>query len=158
MKKLLIFLAAILSTIASFGQDSTHAKATFKETFMVNFLGGIEPGYFVAATVFSLLGVILMVLWSAANRNPLSPNSPVEFSFKYLVADGKNWFRFFRSILIAIIVLFLTLRFTNEFLGKELNMFYAFLVGAGLDRLVLYIISLVRQKIPTATLPQSPGN
>lgn len=156
MKRILFFLIILSTGMMALAQDTTGVvKQTFKQSFLYHFLGGVEPGFFVSATTWSILGVVFMILVTVATRNPMNPNSPVDFSFQYLLSDKKNWFRFTRSILIAIIGLFVLLRFTEEILGKELNMFMSFLIGAGLDRLLLWLISVIRKNTPT---PNAPGN
>jgi hypothetical protein len=102
--------------------------------FMQQFLGGISPGMLAAGFVFALLGVALSLLLNTTKRDPLAARTPVEFSWSFFWSD--NSVRIYRSAATALIVIFLSLRFSKELIGSELTMLYSFGIGFGLDKAI----------------------
>lgn len=109
--------------------------------FWAAFLNGMPLGVLFAGFAFALLGVALNALLKAAKRDPMSSNSPVEFSWKFFWNDNVK--RFLRSSITTIIVIFLSLRFFREItgVGGEISMLYCFGVGYGIDLAIAKLIS-----------------
>lgn len=66
------------------------------------------------------------------------PNTPKAFSFKYWIKD--NFVPKLVSTLFTVVVIFVSIRFPQELLGKAFSYFYAFSIGIGFD----YIVSLFK--------------
>jgi hypothetical protein len=99
------------------------------ETFKSFILGGLPFAMFAAALFFSLLGVTINLLMDATTRKPESEDTPVRFSFWFLMRD--NWKRIMLSILLIVV----TIRFCEELTGLHLNMFVSLLIGFVFDKL-----------------------
>jgi hypothetical protein len=68
-------------------------------------LGFLNPLLFGTMVLFAALGIAISLLWDAQSRDQNSPNTPVKFSFKFLLKD--NW----KTILTTAIAVLVTLRF-----------------------------------------------
>lgn len=100
--------------------------------FLQNITGGISAGKFASAFCFALLGLMVSLLLSATNRDPESPRTPFKFSLAFLISD--NFKRIMTNGVLAICIIFLSIRFVFELAGIELSMFYSVGVGLFLDR------------------------
>lgn len=79
----------------------------------------------IAGGVFALLGLALNYLLKV--RSALDKEN--KFSFCYFF--HRNW----KDILTVLILLFLAMRFTQEFIGVELTMWWAVVIGFMVDKL-----------------------
>jgi hypothetical protein len=99
-------------------------------------LGFIPVTLFLAMVFFASIGVLMALLVDAQKRDQTSKNTPVKFSFWFLLKD--NW----KTILLTALAVLITLRFagsvfpdqfTNEDLssplGKEKWLFGSLLIG-----------------------------
>lgn len=68
-------------------------------------LGFVELKLFLTMLLFAIVGIVLSLLMDAHTRDQNSPNTPVKFSFKFLLRD--NW----KTILTTAIAVLVTLRF-----------------------------------------------
>ena len=109
-----------------------------KTEIMGYLLGTVSIDFLISFYLFSLLGVILSMLFHYGKKR--SKDKKVKehtFNFKYWLKD--NLVRLFTSI----ICIYLVVRFYDVFhIDYELNMFLGLLVGMGLDQLIV----LVRNK------------
>lgn len=110
--------------------DSTGRFSIFRQEFW----GALNPELLAAAFVMSLIGIALSALLFTTKRDPLSERTPTEFSWHFFWNDNVK--RIIKSILTATLVLFITIRFSQELMGQKLTMFYAFGVGFGLDKII----------------------
>ena len=94
------------------------------EKFLNHFLGTTDIPTYIAAFLFALIGATISLRIKANKRDKLSPATPYKFSWSFLYQDN------FQQLLTGILLTFLAFRFTNEFLGKQLTMWLAVLVGA----------------------------
>lgn len=99
-----------------------------KQTFLEQLMGPGDPGTFLAAIVFALVGVIISLLYSSSKRDT-AKDSATNFSWSYLLLDN------IRRVVLSILLILVTLRFSREILGADLTMYLALLVGIGFDRL-----------------------
>lgn len=99
--------------------------------------GGMGVDQFAAAFVFTLVGVALSLFFDASRRNPVSVESPIEWSWNYFWND--NIKRILKAIFTGILVIFVSLRFTKELFGREISMFFAFVIGLSLDQIQVII-------------------
>lgn len=105
--------------------------------FLDYITGGMSVDQFCAAFVFTLIGVALSLFLDASKRNPVSVNSPIEWSWQYFWND--NLKRILRVVFTSILVIFVSLRFTKELFGREISMFFAFVIGLSLDQVQVFI-------------------
>jgi|SRR5690606_34807608 len=110
--------------------DSTGNFAIFRAEFW----GTLNPGMLAAAFVMSLIGIALSMLLFTTKRDPLSERTPTHFSWKFFWNDNVK--RIAKAIATTVLVLFITIRFSQELMGQKLTMFYAFGVGFGLDKVI----------------------
>ena len=105
-----------------------------KEFFHL-FIGNIGGTMFSALFVFAMIGVAINLLLHANTRDQNSPNTPVKFSFKFLLAD--NW----KRILLALLLIYVSIRFTSLIFAidvtgnNELYLFSAVIIGFAYDKL-----------------------
>ncbi len=118
------------------------------EQIIGHLLGPIDPAHFIAAFIYAMLGIIMSLLYSAANRDQSKETTPDYFSWKYLLSN--NFIRIVFSVMFTMLAVVVTLRFTPEILGLNLNMFVAFSIGLSFDRLssVMKDKGLFDKKLP----------
>ena len=92
-------------------------------------IGSNDLTSFLAAFIFALIGVALSLLWHATTRNQNSPNTPVKFSWNFLLSDNV------KRIAASLITIFIAIRFYPDLFGKPINEYLAFGVGLGLDKI-----------------------
>ncbi len=103
------------------------------ETFLLQLLGTNDVATYLAALFFALIGVAIVLLSKANKRNKHSENTPVTFSVKFLLLDN------LREIILGFLLICLALRFSNEYAGTELTMWYALGVGLSLQKVAQWI-------------------
>lgn len=94
--------------------------------------GGLGNGEIAASFVFAILGLVLMTainIQKGIERNPNTANT-----FKWEHFGVSTAIRIFLSLVITLIVIFLSIRFVQELTGKTVSMFYALGVGLFIDR------------------------
>jgi hypothetical protein len=104
--------------------------------FLNQLTGGIEPFNYAAGFVFALIGAILSLRIHAQKRDKQSPNTPFNFSFKFMIKDNLN------RLLTGFLFTFIAFRFAPEILQQDFSMFLAFLVGLLNDRVAGIISKL----------------
>lgn len=116
-----------------------------KQEVIAYLLGPGEPSYFIAAIIYSLVGVLISLLISSAKRDQSNPTTPDNFSWSYLLWDNA------KRILLSFLLIVVTLRFSRELIGADITMYLAFLIGLAYDRLADHWKSkgLFDKKIPT---------
>lgn len=95
-------------------------------------LGSTPAATFFAAYTFALIGIFVSLQTHANNRDISSPETPVQFSYKFLALD--NLIRLVGSAFTVLLTLFIMLRFSVELLGTPLSMLTAFALGFGYDK------------------------
>ena len=111
-------------------------EAIFKsihDTFTI-IRGGKELSYYLAGFFFAFLGIMLSLYQSSRNRDRLSPNTPLKFSWLFLVWDN------LKRAVVTLIVMFI--------LFRVLDLSYVpLMIGVGigvsvaLDRIIVYLMS-----------------
>jgi len=102
-----------------------------KTEILNNLLGTMSIGFLFSFYIFALFGQVFSMLIHLKKKadKKLAP-----LSFKYWLKD--NLTRFFSGIMC----IFLVARFAPEFsIPFEVNMFLAVLVGATLDRIIIFM-------------------
>lgn len=106
------------------------------KSFYQNLLGTNDLGTYAAALLFALIGVLMVQLIKARSRDKHSNKTPYSFSFKFMIQDN------LREIIIGILLILLSLRFSMEYAGEELTMYYALGVGLGNQSLATWLSSI----------------
>lgn len=104
-----------------------------KQSFLENLLGPGDPGMFLAAMVYALVGVIISLLYDSAKRDQNKLSTPNDFSWGYMLIDN------LKRIALSVLLVVVSLRFSREILGADLTMYLALLIGIGFDRLGLLL-------------------
>ena len=100
--------------------------------FWVLFLGEVlTPVSLAAGFVMSLMGMYLQWFFKTIYAMKYKEGTPKKFSLSYSIKD--NWLKKLLTGLAIIIIIFVTYRFPVEFVGATYSMFYAFVVGLGID-------------------------
>ena len=101
---------------------------------MIKELLGIETATaFLVLSFFAAIGVVISLLLHASNRDQLSPSTPAKFSFLFLLKDN------FKRILLNVLLIYITIRFTPELIGVKITSFVALIIGFGWDKLAQVI-------------------
>lgn len=110
------------------------------------FLGGYTLGHFLSLFAWALIGAYILVQFNINNRDVSSQRTPVQFSWKFWIKDNLR-----RTIFNAVLIL-VTLRFSKEITGRELNEFWALVIGLSSDGLAQLVNSFKLMKLSgTAT-------
>lgn len=105
--------------------------------FMDNITGGVPAGVIAASIVFALLGLTLVTLLNVQKGIKHSPDTASKFRWQDFGVD--SLIRVLISLIITLIVIFVSLRFSNEFFGTPVTMIGSFAVGFGVDKLTIII-------------------
>lgn len=99
------------------------------EKFLTQILGTTDVPTYLAAFAFALIGAIISMRLKANKRDKLSNNTPYHFSWRFLFQDN------FQQFVSGVLLTFLAFRFSNEWLGKDLTMMLAVVIGASANEL-----------------------
>lgn len=96
-------------------------------------LGDMSVQAYFVLFFFMLFGLVFIRVFELATRKKGSERTPEKFSFKFWLQD--NW----QSILLSVMTMFLTVRFSSEFLpeGQVMSEWWALLIGGGLDGIIV---------------------
>lgn len=92
-------------------------------------LGTNDLPTYLAAFIFAMIGVVIILLLKSNKRDRLSKSTPYKFSIKFLIIDN------LKEILLGLLLIIIALRFSVEYAGAELTMYYALGVGLGIQKL-----------------------
>ena len=92
-----------------------------KKDILDHILGPGDPSYFIAAVFYAAIGIIVSLLFSSTKRDQSKPETPNTFSWYYLLWDNA------KRIVLSVLLVLITLRFSREFIGADLTMFTALL-------------------------------
>ncbi len=98
--------------------------------FIQHLIGTTDAASFAASFVFAVVGIILSLKLHSKKRNKADASTPYRFSIKFLLLDNID------RISFSLLLIFVALRFCKELTGMQLNMFVAFGLGFGLDKIV----------------------
>ena len=94
----------------------------------------ISWALWIAAFFFAIIGIVINVLFGVVFRTVASTNTPNEFDWSFFRADNKK--RFWYSLILSALIVFVVLRFFPEFTGKVVSPFWALAIGLGLDYVI----------------------
>lgn len=96
---------------------------------MNQFFGPYQPSEFLAYYLFAMLGAVLMLLFSTIKRDPNATSTPVHFSLSFLLSDNV------KRIVATLLLIYIAIRFAEQFLGMRMEDWKAIGLGFGSDRL-----------------------
>lgn len=102
----------------------------FKIEFVDHLFGGISFATYIVAFLFTAIGAVISLRLHAEKRDKLSPNTPVKFSWTFLIQD--NMLR----LISGLLMVFILFRFAPQLLKTDLSMLFAVLLGLCSDNLV----------------------
>ena len=113
---------------------------TFIYKVMTELLGkDMTAVTYCVAYLFAFFGMFLRWYWMYQNKGKMDPTTPSKFVWSYWMRD--NLLPKLFTTMATLILLFITLRFPQELLGKAFSYFYAFGVGIGFD----YVSSILKK-------------
>lgn len=95
-----------------------------KYKVIAHLIGPTAPDVFIAAVIFAAIGMLFTLLVGSLDRDPESKNSPVKFSFSYLLIDNV------KRIMVSALAVLISIRFAPELFGIEITMWHG--LGFGL--------------------------
>jgi hypothetical protein len=104
-----------------------------KKEFIHQLIGDTAPANMAAAFVFSMIGILFVLLMGTTVRNPMSTGSPIKFSWSYLFSDNA------KRIMSGILAVMVSLRFAPELFNFQLEAWHGFAIGTLWDSLALAI-------------------
>lgn len=108
--------------------------------FMNSITGGVSAPVIAASIVFALMGLLLITLLNIQKGIKQNPNTASKFTWQDFGLD--SFIRVFISMIITLIVIFISIRFSNEFFGTPLTMAWSFIVGLSIDKATIMITRL----------------
>lgn len=106
------------------------------QKFINLLLGTNDIPTYMAALVFALVGAFLMQMRKSKKRNKNNAKTPAKFNFWFMVQDN------LKEIITGLLLILLALRFSVEYAGTTLTMFYALGVGIGLQRFSQWLTNI----------------
>jgi glycerol uptake facilitator-like aquaporin len=106
------------------------------EKFLNLVLGTNDVPTYLAALFFAMFGVLVILLLKSKKRDKTNRNTPDDFSFKFLIVDN------LKEIVLGFLLILIALRFSVEYAGASLTMWYALGVGLSIQKLSGYISKL----------------
>lgn len=138
MKKMLVLFSMLLCTMAIAGE--------VRNEIMDNIMGALSLGTYISAFFFAGLGLFLRHAIIVRKAVKTNPDTPQKFNFQYWFKN--NFMTKMTVVLTNIVVIFLMLRFSVEWVGMEVSMAFAFIVGLSIDW-AYDIIRKMQKKVPT---------
>lgn len=90
-------------------------------------LGDLTPAYYAAAFIFCSIAIIISLRHHSRSRDILSPNTPILFSWKFLLWDNV------KRVVTTLLLMFLFFRFSPDIFGAKLSFMKAVGIGIGLS-------------------------
>jgi len=112
--------------------------------FMDNITGGVSAPVIAASIVFALMGLILVTLLNIQKGIRENPNTANKFRWQDFGMD--SLIRVFISFIITMIVIFVSIRFSNEIFGTPVTMIFSFGIGLGIDKATILITRYASKK------------
>lgn len=101
---------------------------------LLSFLNsGYTLGQFASFFGWALVGAYILVQSGINNRDPNSSRTPTEFSWKFWFRDNA------RRVAFNGVLILVAIRFSKEITGKDINEFWAFVIGLSSDGLAQLI-------------------
>ena len=120
------------------------------KTFDQMVLGGYTVGQFFGFFFWALVGVYLLMQFKANSRDVISPRTPTSWSWRFFITDNV------RRIVFNAIMILTTIRFSTDITGRQINEFWALVIGLSSDGLALILAHFRIINLTKAS--QTPGN
>lgn len=101
--------------------------------FLNLILGTTDVPTYMAGLVFALIGLAFYYKGKVSKRNEFSKNTPYDFSWRFFTQDNLV------EIVFSLLAIFLALRFSVEYAGVQITMFYSLGIGWGLPKFIAYM-------------------
>ena len=106
-----------------------------KDVFWNTLLKGMDVSVFVAYLVIALIGVLTKFLYDVSKAIREDPATPDKFDWKHFFSS-----RAFLRWFIDLLVLPLVIVGSKDFLGQDVNVYFAFLIGTGIDGITQMVV------------------
>lgn len=106
------------------------------DKFLNLLLGTSDVPTYLAALFFALIGVAIILIFKTNKRDKTSDNTPFHFSIKFLLQDN------LKEITLGLLMILMALRFSIEYAGENLTMYYALGVGLSLQKISAIISNI----------------
>jgi len=103
------------------------------EKFLATLLGNMELPIFLGYFIIAFLSAFLSLIIRANRKKNILNDTPDDFSLSFFFRDN------ILKLLINILTIAFAIRFSNEIMGSEITGWISFLIGLGLNQLVLWI-------------------
>lgn len=103
------------------------------QTLKSSIFGGIDPWHFLGLTLWALIGAYILIQINNNSRDPSSSRTPVKFTWRVWFMDN------LRRVVFNLILILVTIRFSPELTGKEVNEFWALLIGFSSDGIAILL-------------------
>lgn len=104
--------------------------------FLNLILGTTDVPTYMAGLVFALIGLAFYYHGKVGKRDEFSKNTPYKFSLRFFTQDNLV------EIVFSILAIFLALRFSVEYMGVQVTMFYSLGIGWGLPKIIAYMYTI----------------
>jgi hypothetical protein len=91
---------------------------------------------FAVCVFFALIGMLIMLLKKSSKRNKHSETTPFNFKLSFLLLDN------LKEIILSLLLVLMALRFSIEFKGVDLTVWYAFIIGLSSQQLSTWFSKL----------------
>lgn len=103
------------------------------EKFISLITGTVDTSIYTAGLFFALIGLTFHFKMKVAKRNAFSKNTPYAFSWRFFTQDNLV------ELVFSIVAILLALRFSVEYAGTQITMFYALGIGGIVPKFIAYI-------------------
>jgi hypothetical protein len=106
------------------------------QKFIILITGTTDTPTYLAGLFFALIGLAFHFKSKVAKRNAHSKNTPYVFSWRFFTQDNLV------ELVFSIIAILLALRFSVEYAGTQITMFYALGIGLALPKFIAFMSTI----------------
>ncbi|WP_281238168.1 hypothetical protein [Flavobacterium praedii] len=103
------------------------------QKFTTLITGTTDTATYMAGLFFALIGLAFHFKVKVARRNAISKNTPYHFSWLFFTQDNLV------EIVFSVVAILLALRFSVEYAGTQITMFYAFGIGLTFPKFIAFM-------------------
>jgi hypothetical protein len=103
------------------------------QKFITLITGTTDTPTYLAGLFFALIGLTFHFKSKVAKRNTHSSNTPCQFSWVFFTQDNLV------EIIFSVVAILLALRFSVEYAGTQITMFYALGIGLTFPKFIAFI-------------------
>jgi hypothetical protein len=103
------------------------------QKFITLITGTTDIPTYMAGLLFALIGLAFHFKAKVAKRNTHSRNTPYSFSGVFFIQDNLV------ELIFSVLTILLALRFSVEYAGTQITMFYALGIGLALPRSIAFV-------------------